>query len=329
MIQLHTTNRTQSHSPEIRFSSYSDTAKRFRDVLKLLEEEITTQQLPTGGFLLGRSDRPTMENAAPVSCIFLSAVQAVTHREIRTGSVGEILERSRRFIIRERSSDGLWRFFGRDSVIDADIDDTFYCLAAMPAASRSTIKGALDRILEVSGSRGPLLPTWYRPGDNCVDHTVNANVLHCLGVLGYRDDRVTRMASELQKILLSGAFLEGSPYYPDPLCLVLSYARASKYYSELASAAARESIMGYLKERSFRFATQLQVSMALEISIRINAAHEVEGNLAETLLELLEKPLRCEASIWFRHRSVELYYGTPAASAVFALSAINCYLPHF
>lgn len=221
------------------------------DCMSLLLEH----QLPSGELPLFISEKADKIPTRYVKTAFLTAYQAALHADIPDPNVQLMTERSLQFLRQERSPDGLWRFFGRESNIDADIDDTFAALAALRhdpevMASLPDILWRLHGLREDSG----LYRTWFTRAEPRCDLTVNANLLMYLSLLGAACGLREALHSALVRALRLRQ-LPISRYYLSPATLLFALGNAIPVCS-LPESIARE----YPKSGSYESAWFVQNS---------------------------------------------------------------------
>lgn len=213
----------RTHCHEIpREPSAKNGASSFRESVALLLEH----QLPSGELPLFVSEKADECPTRYVKTVFLTAFQAALHSDIPDPDVHLVRQRSLHFLRQERSPDGLWRFFGRESSIDADIDDTFAALAAFrndPAvmASLPYMLRRLHGLREESG----MYRTWFTRADSRCDLTVNANLLMFLSLLNADYGLRKALHSAVVKALRLGE-LPISRYYLSPETMLFALRNA-------------------------------------------------------------------------------------------------------
>jgi len=200
----------------------------FRRSVELLFQH----QLPSGELPLFVSEKPDEYPGRYTKTLFLTAFQAALHADIPNATVRFVTQRSQRFLLQERSSDGLWRFFGRGSNIDADIDDTFAALCALrnDKAIRESLPGVIRQVRSLQDTSG-LYRTWFTRAIPTCDLTVNANLLMFLSFLGVDVSAQERLRSALLRALLLGE-LPFSRYYLSPATLQFSLGNCMPAFDE-------------------------------------------------------------------------------------------------
>lgn len=154
-------------------------------ILSEMIEYLGSNQLESGELPLFCFSKGTLFQPRYLKTVFLTAFQSVLHGDIKNKDLQKITQNSNSFLKAERSSNGLWRFFGKDSDIDPDIDDTFAALCAL-RTDKETMESLPDILnqLFLLRSKSGLFYTWFRKTNNTIDLTVNANLLFYLSVLG-------------------------------------------------------------------------------------------------------------------------------------------------
>ncbi len=171
----------------------------------------------TGGYpvLFGR-DRD-LGDGVPLPSVFATALIARSLARLPAGDqVKDLTAGLHDALRREREPDGRWRYFGRGSLIPADVDDTSYALLVLPPEP-----GDEAVVAAVLANRSPegRIHTWFlEPGAgpptvNGFDRVVNANVATMLRA---RDRPDHGLEEWLRGDLGKGRYREGSQYYPSP-----------------------------------------------------------------------------------------------------------------
>jgi hypothetical protein len=155
----------------------------------------------------------------------------------------ELRRRTRGYLIWQQEAEGWWRFFGRGSGVDPDVNST--ACASLALLEGHSLHSPLRRqrqrslVLSFRSADGPFF-TFLKPGwggygwlsDSGVpvvgfDRVVNAEVLHFLGRI---DGGSSAAAAALAEWLLDQAATAGpatgSPLYPNPVCFPYVLARA-------------------------------------------------------------------------------------------------------
>ena len=158
-------------------------------------------------------------------------------------AVGELRRRIRGFLIWQQEAAGYWRFFGRGSGIDPDVNSTACASAALLEGHgvRSLARWEHEQAVVLSfRSRDGRFFTFLKPGRGGYgwlseagvpvvgfDRVVNAEVLRYLVRVGRGS---SPEAGSLAEWLLGEArgpdALAGSPLYPNPVCFLFVLARA-------------------------------------------------------------------------------------------------------
>lgn len=175
-------------------------------------------QRDSGELVVYRSLDRKITDPVYVRCVFGTALacRVLQQMKCKPDGAGLFLEKSLRFLVSEREEDGTWRFFAKGSVIPSDADDTAYCLLALgPSEDRRVLE---NRILPNRDESG-LFQTWFidrkagPPYRNRLDAVVNANICTLLSERRMKEPIVGKF---LKEHLSSGAFLQGSYFYPSP-----------------------------------------------------------------------------------------------------------------
>lgn len=189
----------------------------------LLQRQRSSGELP-----VLRGLQPDLSDGLAVRILFGTALALPLLRSLSgRPAARKLITAGQAFLASEREPTGLWRYFGRDSLIAADVDDTAYGLMALEGNSDSELdRQALRRILANRDPLGRFL-TWFPerparpPFGNNVDAAVNANVYR---LLLSRGQRLPELERYLLETLQSGDFQHGTAYYPSPLFVLFALA---------------------------------------------------------------------------------------------------------
>ena len=157
--------------------------------------------------------------------------------------VNTIRQRIRGFLSWQQESNGCWRFFGRGSGIDPDINTTVEVALALLDGSTSGFISGSSRLLDaihIFRSASGWYYTFYRPGRGGYgwlddlgspvvgfDRVVNAEVLRCLALLGLSDQQeAQRLSEKLLEEMAQADLSQGTVIYPHPVSFLYALTRA-------------------------------------------------------------------------------------------------------
>lgn len=121
-------------------------------------------------------------------CVFATTfvLHALSFVE-NTPQIQQVKEKATRFLLYEREDSTLWRYYGKNSALSPDLDDTACALAAL-AKNNTPIRPELcDQFLNYRDPSTGLFRTWVDIppiSENDIDSIVNANILFLYGILG-------------------------------------------------------------------------------------------------------------------------------------------------
>lgn len=190
------------------------------------------RQLETGEIVVLRGRDPKLSDGIHPRIVFGTAMVSRILQEARLGPAADrIVAAANRFLIAEREESGVWRYFGKGSLIPADVDDTAYCLMALgPAADGRVIEDVLLRNVDEAGRMRTWLtePGAARVHRAVIDAAVNANVLTLLRSRGVE---ASGLAQFLKAHLAGPESLKGSWYYPSPFFFLQAIAGSAAWLS--------------------------------------------------------------------------------------------------
>jgi len=293
-------------------------------MIRLFEASVArleSAQMSSGEVPLFWDSSPQFENPKYVKTVFPSAVVAALFADTPCLRLRAIANHALDFLEKERGPDWTWSFFGAESDFPADVDDTFWSLAALRERYGLLVVAeiAKQHLLALVPKDG-LLPTYFDERRRGTDITVNANVLLCLSMLGIRDRIFMKLARRLLQAVRTGEHLAQISYYTSELTLLVSISLATMR----ALAAQSETVRRTMANHAFDIMRKRPLAednspelFALFRILRIDFPAEVLS--ARALSRVAGNP-----SPWFRRRSKPVWYGSLAQPALYALLASCC-----
>jgi hypothetical protein len=104
-----------------------------------------------------------------------------------TSQIRQVKEKAIKFLLSEREDSNLWRYFGKNSTLSPDLDDTACVLAALAKNDTTVQPEICDQLLKYRDPSTGLFRTWVENSpntENDIDSIVNANILFLYGILG-------------------------------------------------------------------------------------------------------------------------------------------------
>lgn len=200
-------------------------------------EAIRAAQLDTGEFpTYAWSVAMGIEKKWPVRSVF-TATQLLHSLDFLDGGPPARLvrERALAFVLAHREPPGVWRYFGKDFevfpgvLLSPDVDDTATAWAALLRAGHQVDPDALA-LLRASREAGGLFTTWVGPPSTWTgidsretDIVVNVNALFLFALLG---EEVAEVCRQAVAHAATGAFENGTPWYPSPFAFAYFLTRA-------------------------------------------------------------------------------------------------------
>ncbi len=225
--------------------------KRIEKGLEYLHEK----QLPNGEFQIYNSYLPNMSDEGNLTknllginlnltTVFdtgfiLHTLNIVDNKQSEA-TVQEMRTKSASFLLENRESHGVWRFWGKyQPIVPPDTDDTAVIFASLVESGINISDDSLDYMLGYRSSES-VFYTWinseewlspYNPGyayfkKNNIDANVNADILYAYSLRNRTQDGIIQY---LNNVVESRSFLNGTIYYPSPYAF--SYL-VTKAYSE-------------------------------------------------------------------------------------------------
>lgn len=195
---------------------------------------LKTRQLPSGEFATLRAKKSKMDDSSYVKSPFFTTFILHSLSFLKElGNINESVKKAVDFLIAEKDDKDYWRFFGRNSYIPPDLDDTCCALSALYINGVGLdYKTIADSLLTYQNSDGAF-HTWIFDPDlinnkddsiNPIDHMVNENILLFYSLIR---KPIPQVVNYLSSIVKRKRF-HNSPYYNSPLssiyCLTRAYA---------------------------------------------------------------------------------------------------------
>ncbi len=251
-------------------------------------------------------------------------------------SVVQVRRRIRRFVAWQEEAAGRWRFFGRGSGLDPDVDVTSCAAAIMLEVAGPGSEERRDRyissVFSYRGEGGRFYSyvnrdlrgySWMDEQGRPIvgfDRVVNANVLRFFGLAGVEaDELMTYLLDEAR----SGDFRIGSPDYPNPITFFYMLARAwsQAYLPDIEGLAAH--LVGPLLEMQAEdgsFGGPLSTGMALSALLDLGYTGEELGRARRALLLRMLAPGHWGYEDFFING-----FGSPPWTSALALSCLGRY----
>jgi len=290
-------------------------------MMRLFEASVAkleSVQMSSGEVPLFWDNSPEFDNPKYVKTVFPSAVVAALFADAPCPRLRAITDRALDFLDKERRSDWTWSFFGAESDFPADVDDTFWSLAALRERYGLLVVAEIARqhLLRLPLENG-LLPTYFDERRRGTDITVNGSVLLCLSMLGIRDRIFINLARRLLEAVRTGEYFTRTSYYTSELTLLVSISlaamRALSAQSESVRRAMANHALDIMRKRPLAGSNSPEIFALFRI---LGVDFPTEVLTARALSRVAGNP-----SPWFRRRSKPVWYGSPAQPALYALLA--------
>ncbi len=211
-------------------SSGEDYSTRCAEAEKKGVEFLAANQQPDGNFTTYIWPASEPENRKTVPAVF-TACQVIYSLSFCSGNTqgAAVSEHAAAYLIGERDSPGVWRYYGKRGRISPDVDDTSMAWVALSRRGERIAPDALAA-LRASRNQDGLFNTWI--GDPStwigidrtdIDAVVNLNALLVFALAHENFDTVCKyVCAEAE----TDAFRNGFPYYPSPLAFTYAFSRA-------------------------------------------------------------------------------------------------------
>ena len=298
---------------------------------------LSDRQLPSGEFATMRWEKPKVEAASYVKSVFVTSFVLHSLREmVNFIQVKEISQQAIKFLLSEMEQNGLWRFFGKNSHIHFDVDDTCCILASLKEwGVRMNYYSQASLLLKYRNNQG-LFYTWildvdppFEKKDNNIDRVVNANALFFYSLL---DRPLPEVEHYLIQVVETDAFQQRSPYYDSPFAFIYCLTRAYADGCNSTLGSAVTGIKDYLlhaKERNKLCGDPLEGALAAVGLLNCGGKTTESTQAVEYLLSMQEEDGGWPIGIFHTdgpYTEYRIAYGSRELTTAIALEAVSKYL---
>jgi 4-hydroxybenzoate polyprenyltransferase len=315
-------DRSDTQQPAQRALPYSMDRIGLKAAQEAALQSIQTGQNPEGGFEVLVSADPNFTDAQALRAVFETAIVAgLLQPFAQRNDVAVTLQRCRSFLQVERETSGVWKYFGKGSVIAPDVDASACCLLVLsPDHADAEI---VQRILSNADANGLVL-TWFldRAGEppyrNSVDPAVNANVFILLCQRGIEAPAILKYLIEFLNSDQSSA---GTTYYHSPFYFLYALSKARIRLDESAMSCIEQRVLSLIKSREELGI--LETALACATLAACGAPVAMREPLIRKILATQQndggwpaEPLATGVN------RVRYYYGSRAVTSAFCLEAL-------
>jgi len=312
-------------------------------VTKRIEESLrkgicflSNRQLPSGEFGTMMWEKANIEAASYVKSVFVTSFVLHSLAKMRNFTkVKEIGQNAISFLLDEMEQKSLWRFFGKNSHIHFDVDDTCCILASLKewGVDMNYLSQA-HSMLKYRDNQG-MFYTWvldvdppFEKEDNNIDWVVNANVLFFYSLL---DHPLSEVEQYLIQVVETGAFQQRSSYYDSPFTFIYCLTRA---YSDGCNSTLSSAITGikdyllYGKDRNRRYKDPLENASSIIGLLNCGGKTTELTQAIEHLLRMQGRDGGWQKSMFFTggpYTEYSIAYGSRELTTAIALEALYKY----
>jgi hypothetical protein len=188
---------------------------------------IKNTQLPSGEIPTYISSDEDMKNCRYIKTISMALLVASSLKYVKEFSfeASIIISKSLDFLIDEMENDIKWKFFGKDSNVIPDLEDTSYALALFLENNIFLdYKKIAEEILEYRTEKG-IFHTWFTKIDTKIDWVTNTNILYFYNNSIMK--RIPEVEEYLKYVIKNGQFKNGSLYYKNAFSFIYFFTRLS------------------------------------------------------------------------------------------------------
>lgn len=298
---------------------------------------LENRQLPSGEFATMRWEKPRVDAASYMKSVFVTSFILHSLRSVKNFTqVDEIGQRAIGFLLGEMESNGIWRFFGKNSYIHFDVDVICSILASLKEWKiEMDYHSQAPQLLKYRDDQG-LFYTWildrdppFEKEDNNIDWVVNANVLFFYSLV---DWPLPEVEQYLIHIVETGAFQQRSPYYDSPFafiyCLTRAYADGCNSRLDSAVTKIRDYLL-HVKAENKSYGDPLENALAA-VGLLNCGCKTIESTQAiRYLLSIQEEDGGWPIGVFHTggpYTEYHIAYGSKELTTAIALEAISKYL---
>lgn len=267
----------------------------YEDSIKRAVKFLSEVQLPWGEFPIYVFHDDSKQSRAYAACVFgtafvLHGLASVRH----SAETSPMKQRAIRFLLDERESNGLWRYFAKRSNLSPDLDTT---VSAAVALIQNGINPGRDLLVSLLGSRhseSGLFHTWAEEpptAENDIDSVVNANVAYLFGLMD-SPTMIPEVASYLNRESTMIRLQNSQVWYYSPyvFCYAVSRALCLGHVTSLEPSRSyiREFILSTRDELK-KWGAPLETALAISSLVYVGESRE---NLMDARSFLLDSQLQ-------------------------------------
>lgn len=194
---------------------------------------LSSKQRSSGEFATMRAKKIDMKNSSYVKSVFFTTFVLHSLSQLKNVfPINEMSWKATKFLLNEKEGEGFWRFFGKETHLPLDLDDTCCALSALfENGVELEYRTIANYLLNYRNNKGIFytwvldhsLPETNSDFKNDVDWVVNANVLFFFSLIKIS---IPEVADYLCNIVEEKTFEGGGIYYYSPFSLMYCLSRA-------------------------------------------------------------------------------------------------------
>jgi hypothetical protein len=302
---------------------------------------LNSKQLPSGEFTTQQWIMTVNEHRKlnfPIKSVLATAF--ILHSLNKLGKSLDVEKASKKalnFLLEEKESFGLWRFYGKNSNIVFDIDSTVCVLGALKEWKVPLNYERINSKLMEYRTEQNIFQTWLPDLDpkfcsidyNEVDWVINSNILYFNHLL---NSELPQVEAYLAQIVENGDYMKPSINYPS-LSGIYCFSRAYSLCTSTVLDYSASKITDYLKKKISKEDSNDSLLNALSAISFMNLASyscNLIRFIIEKLLKLQRKNGSWPAGVFFsvispKFPKVKVKWGSQELTTALALEAISEY----
>jgi len=294
---------------------------------------LKNSQFSSGEFPTYYANSPDMKICQYIKTISVTLLIADSLKHVTDyPRTKEMISKSTDFLLSEKENEFTWRFFGKDSKIVPDLDDTCYALAVLNENNVPLdYEKIADRLMNYRNSSG-LFYTWFpeKGNKNNTDWVTNTNVLYFFNTIMRKPP--IEVSTYLRNIITEKRFVNGSLYYHNPYSFIYFFTRLYSESNFETFDSSMPLIYDFLLSNFKGTADEPISHSVLPVVALLNGGVSNRSLLEKginVILSSQQKDGGFPIDSIFRHRSYERYYGSRGLFTALATEALSKYKKFF
>lgn len=289
---------------------------------------IKKAQMPSGELPTRISSHDDMKDSQYIKTIAMALLVAssLVPVKILFDDANQIIGKCVEFILNEMEDDKKFKFFGKDSDIIPDLEDTTYALTLLLENGIDLDYDSLaNEMLQYRTNEG-IFYTWFKENDYKIDWVTNTNILYFynnnMGI------RVLEVEYYLKNVIHNKSFEDSSLYYKNPFSFIYFFTRLCS--DDVMNVFKNEIpiLIDFLLDKfsdNDGWSNPLNNILATTSLINCGYDGEILNRAVKMVIDEQEKDGGWQIGQIFNHRSINFAYGSRELSTSLAIEGLGKY----